>query len=151
MVNKVVTVNEIESKEVLSAIRSEAMFAEIRFTETEGAGLYRGSVVIPAEATILNIFATTSVSWSERVRLTVADVDADIADFYMSVDITDASNDTQDMIRVPQAQSRNHTSPLDRVVFGRITTRLGTGATGRTRLIVVFDSTTQVFDAIKNS
>lgn len=125
---------------------------EVTFTETTGAGVYTGSVSVPAGATILDIQVHGIALWTATTSavMKVGDV-ADDDGFYTAVDLkaTDllagevlrfGSSGGQEGVYIVQATG--FLSPVyaaaARVISGIITTVGAAGTAGRTRMVVIY-------------
>jgi hypothetical protein len=124
--------------------------AEVTFTETAGAGVYTGSVSIPAGATILDIIVNGVALWNPvtSATLKVGDV-ADDDGYYTGVNLmaTDllageslsfalAGGKAGAFIANSQVSPRYSASA--RVISGIVTVVGASGSTGRTRMTVIW-------------
>lgn len=132
-------------------VSASPVYSEERtFTETTGAGVYTGSVVIPIGATIQDIIVNGVALWTATTSATlkVGDV-ADDDGFYTAVDLkaTDllagesisfalAGGKAGAYIANSQVSPRYNTAA--RTVSGIITTVGAAGSAGRTRLTVLY-------------
>ncbi len=124
---------------------------ERTFTETAGAGVYTGSVAVPAGATILDIIINGVALWnpatSATLKVGVDGVDDD--GYYTGVDLmaTDllageslsfalAGGKAGALIANSQVSPRYAASA--RTISGIVTVVGGAGSTGRTRMLVVY-------------
>ena len=123
---------------------------EVTFTETSGAGVWTGSVAVPAGATILDIIVNGVALWDSQTSATmkVGDV-ADDDGYYTAVDLKATDLLAGESISFALAGGKagayianSQVSPryaaTARVVSGIITKVGTTGTAGRTRMIVVF-------------
>lgn len=123
---------------------------ERTFTETDTAGVYTGSVAVPAGATILDIIVNGVALWDTETSATlkVGDV-ADDDGYYTGVNLkatdllaaeslsfTAAGGKAGAYIANSQVSPRY--SATARVVSGIVTTVGTTGSAGRTRMTVVY-------------
>jgi hypothetical protein len=135
---------------VIEGATSRAGQGEVTFTETAGAGVYTGSVTVPAGATLMDIYINGVALWNNAgaCTLKVGDV-ANDSGFYAAVDLkaTDllageslsfalAGGKAGTYIANSQVSPRY--SATNRVVSGIITTASTGGSTGRTRMVVVW-------------
>jgi hypothetical protein len=123
---------------------------ERTFTETAGAGVYTGSVTVPAGATLLDIIVNGVALWNNAGDATLDVGDGDTADgFFAGVDLkaTDllageslsfalAGGKAGAFIANSQVSPRY--SATARVISGVVTTTSTGGSTGRTRMTVVY-------------
>lgn len=129
---------------------SAVRVAELTFTETDGAGVYTGSVALPAGATILDIIVDGVALWDNAgaVTLKVGDV-ADDDGFYTAVNLkaTDllageslsfalAGGKAGAYIANSQVSPRYSASA--RTISGIITSASTGGSAGRTRMQVIW-------------
>jgi hypothetical protein len=135
---------------------SSVVSEERTFTETTGAGVYTGSVVIPAEATLTNIIISGVALWTATTSATLKVGDAaDDDGFFTAVDLkaTDllagetltlfSPGGQQGAYVVPGAaddayQITTLYSATARVISGVVTTVGAAGNAGRTRMTVVY-------------
>jgi len=122
---------------------------EVTFTETAGAGIYTGSVSVPAGATILDIIINGVALWNNAGAVTMKVGDTDDDGFYTGIDLkaTDllageslsfalAGGKAGAYIANSQVSPRYSASA--RTINGIITTASTGGSAGRTRMIVVY-------------
>lgn len=129
---------------------SPLVAVERTFTETTGAGVYTGSVTVPAGGTVQDIIINGIALWTATTSATlkVGDVATDNG-FYTAVDLkaTDllageslsfalAGGKAGTYIANSQVSPRY--SAADRIVSGIITTVGAAGSAGRTRMTVVY-------------
>lgn len=123
--------------------------AEATFTETTAAGVYTGSVAVPANASILDILVNGVALWAAGTSATlkVGDV-ADDDGYYTAVNLkaTDllageslsfANAGGKAGAYIANSQVSPRYSATARTVSGIITT-VGTGATGVTKMSVIW-------------
>lgn len=135
---------------VFSNSTGVAQTQECTFTETTGAGVYTGSVSIPAGATIHDIIVNGVALWTATTSATlkVGDV-ADDDGYYTAVDLkatdllagesisfTAAGGKAGAYIANSQVSPRYSASA--RVISGIITTVGAAGSAGRTRMQVLW-------------
>jgi len=125
--------------------------AEVSFTETTGAGVYTGSVAIPAGASILDIIVNGVALWAATTSATlkVGDV-ADDDGFFTAVNLKATDLLAGESISLDQAGGKagayianSQVSPrysaAARVISGIVTTVGAAGTTGRTRMTVLWN------------
>jgi len=123
--------------------------AEVTFTETAGAGVYTGSVTIPAGATIDDIIVNGVALWDTGTSATlkVGDV-ADDDGYYTAVNLKATDLLAGESISfalaggkagayIANSQVSPRYSATARVISGIVTT-VGTGTAGRTRMVVIY-------------
>lgn len=123
---------------------------EVTFTET-GAGIYTGSVTLPAGATLLDVLVNGVVLWAAATSAAMDVGDAtDPNGYYAAIDLkaTDllagesisfalAGGKAGAYIAASQVSPRY--SATERVISG-IVTSVGAGTAGRTRMTVVYSA-----------
>ncbi len=136
--------NPVELKGVLLA-------KEVTFTETTNAGVYTGSVTIPAGSTLVDIQVQSTVLWTAAASATmkVGDV-ADADGFYIGIDLEATDLLVAEVIRfgstggkegayiVTATGELNSYSASERKIIGVVTTVGATGSAGRTRMLVMW-------------
>ena len=126
--------------------------AERTFTETTGAGVYTGSVDIPAGATLIDIVITNVALWTATTSaaMIVGDV-TDPNGFYDAVDLkaTDllageslsfAKAGGQEGADIVATHANRRYSAAVRTITGEITTVGAAGSAGRTRMTVIYSA-----------
>ena len=124
--------------------------AEVVFTETAGAGTYTGSIVLPAGATILDIKVKSTALWAaDTAAMDVGDV-ADPNGFYAAINLKATDLLVDEEIRFESTGGKegayivtatgelNNYSASARTITGTIVTTGVAGATGRTRMMVIW-------------
>lgn len=124
--------------------------AEVTFTETTGAGVYTGSVTIPAGATILDIIINGVALWTATTSATlkVGDV-ADDDGFYTAVDLKATDLLAGESLSfalaggkagayIANSQVSPRYSASSRVISGIVTTVGAAGNAGRSRMTVIW-------------
>jgi hypothetical protein len=120
--------------------------AEVTFTETSGAGVWTGSVTLPAGSTLLDIIVNNVALWDSE---TSADMDvgdaATPSGYFAGIDLkaTDLLAGESISFGLAGAYIANsHVSPryaaAQRVISGIVTKVGTTGTAGRTRMTVVW-------------
>lgn len=123
---------------------------EATFTETAGAGVYTGSVAVPAGATLLDIIVNGVALWNPATSAAMDVGDADNPDGYFagidlkaddllageSISFAQAGGKAGAYIANSQVSPRY--SATARVISGIVTVVGGSGSTGRTRMTVVY-------------
>lgn len=125
--------------------------AEVTFTETAGAGVYTGSVLVPAGSTLLDVQVQNTALWAADDSATMIVGDADDPNgFYDAIDLKATDLLVAEVIRFGATGGKegayvvNATGELNsyqataRTITGEITTVGATGTTGRTRMLVVW-------------
>jgi hypothetical protein len=123
---------------------------EVTFTETVGAGVFTGSVAVPAGATILDIIVNGVALWNSETSATmiVGDVANDDG-YFTAVDLKATDLLAGESLSfalaggkagayIANSQVSPRYSATARVVSGIITKVGSTGTAGRTRMVVVF-------------
>lgn len=123
---------------------------EVTFTETTGAGVYTGSVTVPAGATILDVIINGVALWNPVTSATLKVGDATDDDGYFTgVDLKATDLLAGESLSFALAGGKvgayianSQVSPrylaTARVISGIITTVGASGTTGRTRMTVVY-------------
>jgi hypothetical protein len=134
----------------ISALAGPIIAEEITFTETAGAGVYTGSVVLPAGATLIDIIVNGVALWTATTSATLKVGDAANDDgFYVGVDLkaTDllageslsfSFAGGKEGAYIANAQVSPRYSANGRTISGIITTVGAAGDAGRTRMVVVY-------------
>jgi hypothetical protein len=125
---------------------------ERTFTETTGAGVYTGSVTVPAGATILDVIVNGVALWTATTTaiMKVGDV-ADDDGFYTNIDLKATDLLAGESISfalaggkagayIANSQVSPRYSASSRVVSGIITTVGAAGTAGRTRMTVIYST-----------
>lgn len=123
---------------------------EVTFTETAGAGVYTGSVSVPAGATILDIIVNGVALWNPATSalMTVGDA-GNASGFYTAVDLKATDLLAGESISfalaggkagayIANSQVSPRYSATARVISGVVTVVGGSGTTGRTRMTVLW-------------
>lgn len=146
-----------------AAIQGVLVAKEVTYTETAGAGVYTGSVAVPAGATIIDIIVHAVALWDNAgaVAMIVGDV-ADPNGFFDAVDLkaTDllaaesisfAKAGGQEGADVSATQVNRRYLATARVITGEITSASTGGSTGRTRMTVIYSlpTTAEIVAATK--
>jgi hypothetical protein len=135
---------------------------EVTFTETAGAGVWTGSVTVPAGATLVDIIVNAVALWDSETSATmkVGDV-ADDDGFFTGIDLkaTDLlagesvsfsfNGGKQGAYLNTTGHVKNRYSATERTISGTITKVGSTGTAGRTRMIVLYAKPTVVKAAEK--
>lgn len=142
------TVDDINKIATITGYPVEAH--EVTFTETVGAGVWTGSVTIPAGATIHDIVVNAVALWDSETSATlkVGDVGADNG-YYTAVNLKATDLLAGESISFALAGGKagayianSQVSPryaaAARVVSGIITKVGSTGSAGRTRMTVIY-------------
>lgn len=124
--------------------------AEVTFTETTGAGVYTGSVAIPAGATLIDIIVNGVALWTatSSAAMIVGD-GTDPNGYYDAIDLKATDLLAGESISFAQAGGKagayianSQVSPryaaAARTITGEITTVGAAGSAGRTRMTVVY-------------
>jgi hypothetical protein len=135
--------------------------AEATFTETAGAGVYTGSVSVPAGATLLDIIVSGVALWDNAGDATMIVGDADNDDgYYAGIDLKATDLLAGESISFALAGGKagayianSQVSPryaaTARVISGIVTTTSTGGTAGRTRMTVVFAAPGSTVAAVK--
>ncbi|MBV9872487.1 MAG: hypothetical protein JO214_17885 [Frankiaceae bacterium] len=127
--------------------------AEVSITETTGAGVYTGSVNIPAGSTIHDIIVNGVALWTATTSATLKVGDAaDDDGFYTGVDLKATDLLAGESISFAQAGGKagayianSQVSPrysaAARVISAIVTTVGAAGNAGRTRMMVLYSTT----------
>ena len=127
---------------------------EVTFTETTGAGVYTGTVTLPAGATLLDIIVHSVALWDTATSATLKVGDATDDDGYftgvdlkatdllagegLSISGGDESAGGKAGADVANNQINRRYSAAARAINGIVTTVGATGSAGRTRMTVVY-------------
>lgn len=125
---------------------------EVTFTETNGAGTYTGSVVVPAGSTILDIKVRSTALWTATTSATMKVGDgADDDGWFIGIDLKATDLLVGEEISFDQTGGKqgaylNNTSGLRAPVYsssavtisGVVTTVGAAGNAGRTRMLVIY-------------
>lgn len=136
--------------------RTQVVAVERTFTETTGAGVYTGTVSVPAGATIIDIIVNGVVPWTATTSATLKVGDAaDDDGFFTAVDLkaTDLLAGESLSLTAPGGQHGAYVVPgatddayqisaryaaAARVIKGIVTTVGAAGTAGRTRMTVIY-------------
>lgn len=145
-----VTATAAELNRLASIGATPARSAEVTFTETAGAGVYTGSVAVPAGATILDIIINGVALWTNAgaCTLKVGDV-ADDDGYYTGVDLKATDLLAGESLSfalaggkagayIANSQVSPRYSASSRVISGIVTTASTGGGAGRTRMTVIW-------------
>jgi len=127
---------------------------ELTFTQTSGDGTYTGRIVVPAGSTILDVQVHGIVAWdaSTSASLVVGDV-ATANGFFTATDlkVTDLLVGEANTIEHPGGKAGAYIGSEQRVLYSAtertiigVVTQVGTGAAGRTRVLVIYVTPTPV-------
>jgi hypothetical protein len=134
----------------ISALAGPIIAEEITFTETAGAGVYTGSVVLPAGATLIDIIVNGVALWTATTSATLIVGDAGNDDgFYTGVDLKATDLLAGESLSfafaggkagayIANSQVSPRYSANGRTISGIITTVGAAGNAGRTRMVVVY-------------
>lgn len=123
---------------------------EVTFTETAGAGVYTGSVVLPAGATLIDIIINGVALWTAATSAGMEVGDGTDPDGYYtgvnlkatdllageSLSFAHAGGKAGGYIANSQVSPRY--SATSRTITGKVTTEGGSGTAGRTRMLVLY-------------
>lgn len=135
--------------------------AEVTFTETAGAGVWTGSVTVPAGATIHDIIVNAVALWNSETSATMKVGDAgNDAGFYTGVNLKATDLLAGESISfalaggkagayIANSQVSPRYSATSRVISGIITKVGDTGTAGRTRMSVIYSLPTTQSAATK--
>jgi hypothetical protein len=132
--------------------------AERTFTETAGAGVYTGSVNLPAGATLIDIIVNGIAVWDNTGTAAMTVGDAGAADGYFTAVNLKATDllageslsfgnpgSTEVGSYIANGQVSPRYSATSRVISGVITTSSTGGSTGRTRMTVIWSAPAAAF------
>lgn len=122
---------------------------ELTFTETTGAGVWTGTVTVPAGSTVIDIIVNGVALWNSQTSATLKVGDSDDDGFYTGVDLkaTDllageslsfalAGGKAGAYIANSQVSPRYYATAT---AINAIITKVGsTGTAGRTRVVVIY-------------
>lgn len=124
---------------------------EVTFTETAGAGVYTGSVAVPAGATLIDVIVHAVAVWDNAGAVAMkvgidgvdddgifTDVDLKATDLLAAESLSFAKGGGQEGIDITATHVLRRYSSAARVVSGIITSASTGGSTGRTRMTVVY-------------
>jgi hypothetical protein len=123
---------------------------EVTFTETSGAGVWTGSVTVPAGATLLDIIVNGVALWNSQTSAAMIVGDAtDPNGYYDAIDLKATDLLAGESLSFAQAGGKagayiadSQVSPrysaTARVISGEITKVGTTGTAGRTRMVVIY-------------
>jgi len=131
---------------------------EVRFVEN-GAGVYTGSIVLPAYATLLDVVVHAEALWTAGTSATMIVGDAvDDDGIFTAVNLkatdllagesisftraggkqgADLAHDYTSVATIGASQSNRRFLGTERSITGKITS-VGAGTAGRTRMVVIF-------------
>ena len=144
-----VSASTAELARLVGAAGTPVLAAERTFTETAGAGVYTGSVAVPAGATILDIIVNGVALWTAGTSATMIVGDgADDNGFFDAVNLKATDLLAGESISLESAGGKagayianSQVSPrysaTARTITGKVTT-VGTGTAGRTRMTVIY-------------
>jgi hypothetical protein len=142
------------------------LIEEVTFTETTGAGVYTGSVTVPANAWLLDIKVFNTVAWTATTTalMDIGDV-ADPDGWFTQIDLK-----ATDIVAGTDAEVIDFNNPggqegaylvtatgeralmyaaTARVISGIVTTVGAAGNAGRTRMVVIYTDPTTPAAATK--
>jgi len=122
---------------------------EVTFTETAGAGVWTGTVNVPAGATIIDVIVVAVALWNSETSASMKVGMSDDDGFFIDVDLKATDLLAGESVSLALAGgvagayvANSHVlqrySASARTVNGIITKEGTTGTAGRTRMIVVF-------------
>lgn len=136
---------------MVGAVGTPLVASEVTFTETATAGVYTGSVAVPAGATLQDIIVNGVALWDTGTSATlkVGDV-ADDDGYYTGVNLKATDLLAGESLSfafaggkagayIANSQVSPRYSATARVVSGIVTT-VGTGTAGRTRMTVIWSA-----------
>lgn len=124
--------------------------AEVTFTETTGAGTYTGSVSLPAGATLVDIIINGVALWAATTSATLIVGDGTDPDgYYTAVNLKATDLLAGESISfalaggkagayIANSQVSPRYSASARTITGEVTTVGAAGATGVTRMVVIY-------------
>ena len=123
---------------------------EVTFTETAGAGVYTGSVNLPAGATLIDVMISAIALWAATTSATMVVGDGTDDDGYftgVNLKATDLLAGESLSLAIAGGKGgayliNSHVSPrysaTARNIIGKVTTVGAAGSTGRTRMVVLY-------------
>jgi hypothetical protein len=136
-----------------SFVPANGLFAkEVTFTETSGAGVYTGSVTIPAGATIVDVLVHATALWDNAGACTMKVGDATDDDgIFTGIDLKATDLTAAQSINFDRTGGKEGAYLVGtathwttrylataRVISGIVTTASTGGSAGRTRMVVVY-------------
>lgn len=126
---------------------------ERTFTETAGAGVYTGSVIVPAGATLLDIIVHAVALWDNAgaVTMDVGEATDDPNGYYAGINLKATDLLATESLSFSHAGGKggayfvgtnthvtDRYASIEREIEGVITTASTGGSAGRTRMVVVY-------------
>ena len=143
------TTAELNKLDGIAAAAYAVVSEAVDFTETSGAGVWTGAVVVPAGASILDIIIDGIALWNSQTSATLKVGDTDDDGFYTAVDLKATDLLAGESLSfalaggkagayIANSQVSPRYSAVERTING-IITKVGTsGTAGRTRMTVVY-------------
>lgn len=133
---------------------------EVTFTETVGAGVWTGAVVVPAGATLIDIIIHAVALWDSETSATMKVGDTDDDGFYVGVNLKATDLLAGESLSfalaggkagawIANSQVSNRYLATAHTINGIITKVGDTGSAGRTRMTVIYSLPTTVTAATK--
>lgn len=136
----------------LAALGGSAQTREVAFTEAGAAGVYTGSVILPAGSTLHDVIVNGVALWTAGTSATMTVGDAATADGYYtavnlkatdllageSISFSLAGGKAGSYIANSQVSPRY--SATERAIIGTVTTVGTTATAGRTRMTVIYST-----------
>jgi hypothetical protein len=143
------TAAELNKVDGLASTAYVVVSEERTFTETSGAGVWTGAVVVPAGATLLDIIINGVALWDSETSATLKVGDTDDDGFYTGVDLKATDLLAGESLSfalaggkagayIANSQVSPRYSATARTINGIITKVGTTGTAGRTRMTVVY-------------
>ena len=144
------TATELNKLDGVASTAYAVVCEEVTFTETSGAGVYTGSVAVPADATILDVVVNGVALWTSQTSATLKVGDAaDDDGYYIGVDVKATALLAGESLSfalaggkagayIANSQVSPRYSSAARVVSGIVTKVGTTGTAGRTRMTVIY-------------
>jgi hypothetical protein len=148
------TAAQINTLATLGTAATPVMSAEVTFTETSGAGVWTGSVNVPAGATVIDVIVSGVALWTSQTSAVMDVGDATDPDgFFTQIDLKATDLLAGESVSfalaggkagayIANSQVSPRYSATARVVSGIITKVGTTGTAGRTRMTVVYSAPT---------
>ena len=123
---------------------------EVAFTETNGAGVYTGTINLPPGATLIDVIVSAVALWAATTSATMVVGDATDDDGYftgVNLKATDLLAGETISLAIAGGKGgayllNSHVSPrysaTARNIIGKVTTVGAAGTTGRTRMTVIY-------------
>jgi hypothetical protein len=149
-----VSAAELAKLDGIPSAATPVVSASVTFTETSGAGVWTGSITVPAGADIIDVIVQSTALWTSQTSATMTVGDTDDDGWYTGIDLkaTDLLVGEDLSFEHPggkagvylASEARTRYSATARTIAGIITKVGTTGTAGRTRLTVLYSMSTDV-------